>query len=647
MTEGMPSKTTATIVVIADYNSIEFRHSVNAVLRANNKLKLEVIVFDPDRLYSEQYTVGSQQLQVTHTKDRLAKLTANLFLIVPRRTLISQNWPTVVLEYCRKNPFTLCRPQYYTCWNEWEAPRVFEQSAAPVAIHSIEQPVTSGAVAVDRSTFLAALQHSKLDVVDELDLGLPWMRMTATILPNTSVFLYQEKLSLPKIYLSHPVFSFETIPTTHNSHPSKHKNISAPDWLFIEWKNLNRIDNRLFPSHHLRNQIVYKKIDSSLITSNILTSIKLSLHYDHYDYILFVPWLMKGGADRFAINYVNTIHELRPELTILVIATLPNDSSWSSQLSKGVDFCNFGSITGSLPESSQFKLLDLIISQFHPRGLHILNSRLGYDFINSISNRIKAKELSVAATSFSQEIDTEGRVLGYSHTHMPSIYNLTSIITTDNQAVVDMWVNEYGFDRNRIAVHHQPIATPKVLVRKIEDQTQLHVLWAARLAPEKQPAIVANIGRLLRNHPNITIDMYGEIDTHLNTSFLNSLPSNVRYKGAFDGPASLPIHKYNAYLYTSLFDGMPNAILEAAQYQLPIVSSAIGGIPEFITSYENGILIEDYTNASAYADALEKLAADPLLRERLALSATSRLKKDFSPLSYKSGVTAMLKKMRL
>ncbi len=422
-----------------------------------------------------------------------------------------------------------------------------------------------------------------------------------------------------------------------------------PDWLVNEWRDINSIDKNLFPDKELIVSVQkYKSLtDTHYQTGFAYKKLVDITKHDYYDYIIFVPWMIKGGADLFAINYARTIQKLRPSKRVLVLATLPSQSVWANKLGN-IDFVDFGNITSNLAAEQIDRLMEQFIENSGASYLHIINSALAYDFVLKHENYIINTGKKIVATSFSQSINKVGKIFGYSHTHVPAIYELLSAVTTDNIAVANMWRDEYGFDTKLIKVHRQPVDLDLQKQKNLAKQkhshsnTKLKVLWAARLAPEKLAYMIPSIGRLLQ--PNdITIDMYGQIDPGYDTNFLSRLPQNVKYHGPYDGFAAIPTHKYDIYLYTSAFDGTPNVLFEATQAALPIVASNVGGIPELLNN-SCGLLVQDIYNAEEYAQQILELT-DQDLRLRTVQNAADIIGRMHAQESYVEAISKMLEQI--
>jgi glycosyltransferase involved in cell wall biosynthesis len=75
-------------------------------------------------------------------------------------------------------------------------------------------------------------------------------------------------------------------------------------------------------------------------------------------------------------------------------------------------------------------------------------------------------------------------------------------------------------------------------------------------------------------------------------------------------------------------DGLPNVLMEAASQKLPILTTDISAIPEFITDGVHGTLVPP-GDPGALADAIVALAADPAHRAAMAEAAYQRLTASF------------------
>ncbi|MHC9236357.1 glycosyltransferase [Pseudooceanicola sp. 502str34] len=75
-------------------------------------------------------------------------------------------------------------------------------------------------------------------------------------------------------------------------------------------------------------------------------------------------------------------------------------------------------------------------------------------------------------------------------------------------------------------------------------------------------------------------------------------------------------------------DGLPNVLMEAASQMLPILSTPVSAIPEFIDTGVHGVLSDDAPEA--LAAALQEMIAHPDKRRAYAEAAYARLKAEFS-----------------
>ena len=74
-------------------------------------------------------------------------------------------------------------------------------------------------------------------------------------------------------------------------------------------------------------------------------------------------------------------------------------------------------------------------------------------------------------------------------------------------------------------------------------------------------------------------------------------------------------------------DGLPNVLMEAASQKLPILSTSVSAIPEFITNGVHGMLVRD--TPEELARSITLLAANPEKALAMAEAAYVRLRSDF------------------
>ena len=82
-------------------------------------------------------------------------------------------------------------------------------------------------------------------------------------------------------------------------------------------------------------------------------------------------------------------------------------------------------------------------------------------------------------------------------------------------------------------------------------------------------------------------------------------------------------------LLTSLSETFPYALTDAAKYRVPVIATAVGGVPELVENGVHGLLIAPGDTAALASDILT-LSRDPALREKLGTALRDRTAKEFS-----------------
>ena len=104
------------------------------------------------------------------------------------------------------------------------------------------------------------------------------------------------------------------------------------------------------------------------------------------------------------------------------------------------------------------------------------------------------------------------------------------------------------------------------------------------------------------------------------------LQAGVPLRLSDDLPADL--RSADALLYLSKSEGLGSALLLAMSLGVPAIASAVGGIPEVVSSGKTGLLVEN--DVESISLALSRLQSDPPLRLRMAQEALKRVRAEFS-----------------
>jgi glycosyltransferase involved in cell wall biosynthesis len=88
------------------------------------------------------------------------------------------------------------------------------------------------------------------------------------------------------------------------------------------------------------------------------------------------------------------------------------------------------------------------------------------------------------------------------------------------------------------------------------------------------------------------------------------------------------LHAVDIFLLTSLFEGLPRAVLQAMASGTPVIATAVDGTPEVVEHRLTGLLVPP-GEPKAAAEAVLRMAGDESLRHRLVEAARKRLGSEF------------------
>lgn len=327
-------------------------------------------------------------------------------------------------------------------------------------------------------------------------------------------------------------------------------------------------------------------------------------------FIVFVPWLLHGGADLVASHAMKAMVSLGTENVLLV---LTDDSRMDAAhlVPEEVQVLSFSDCSDELTHLQRAELVGLLIRSFAPRAVLNVNSRAAWE-ATQLHGRVLSKFTNIYATLFCADFLENGRRIGYSDEYLSSCLSDISGIYFDNETHILEVIDRFSIPpslHDKLIRLYQPIPPIRRVPVSIK-HGRVRVLWAGRFARQKNVELLLSIIDKAPPYVEFYIWGRGEECYEKALSELDAAKPNVRFEGPYESFGDLPLEEYEALLYTSLWDGLPNVLLEGAAAGLAVVASDVGGINELVDE-RTGWLVSDTYNPDSYLAALENIIQNP------------------------------------
>lgn len=165
--------------------------------------------------------------------------------------------------------------------------------------------------------------------------------------------------------------------------------------------------------------------------------------------------------------------------------------------------------------------------------------------------------------------------------------------------------------------------------------TRWEVLLAGQLIPRKGGDVLLDaLARVREEIPTVRAAFAGSgrFETELRAQVVRlGLGSNVEFLGNLSRERLSAAYRATKVLVIpSRSEGLPLVLLEALWLGVPVVATAVDGLPEVVRENVNGLLVPP-DNAKALADALRRVLLDTGLRQRLSGQARASIADRYSP----------------
>lgn len=217
---------------------------------------------------------------------------------------------------------------------------------------------------------------------------------------------------------------------------------------------------------------------------------------------------------------------------------------------------------------------------------------------------------------------------------------LADVVVVNSPPLVDDFVAWAKADRNKIVVLANGVDVEGWRVRSWRSrreelgiaQDEVVVLTVGRLAQEKNQAMLLRVSAWLHragvSHRLVVVGDGALAGSLQNLARELGIADHTCFAGATDAPQDF-YRSADVFALSSDIEGLPNVLLEAQVFSLPVVTTAAGGAGEVVQHGRTGFVVP-CRDDSAFALALRGLIEDAELRRSMGEAGRSRVAAEFS-----------------
>jgi len=376
--------------------------------------------------------------------------------------------------------------------------------------------------------------------------------------------------------------------------------------LLEEWRSMAQIEPELFPG--LEFLSYYAPYTPSGGRAGALLGEILRQWGDASTHVILCPMLPVGETG--VIRHAQLLVQSGKDVT--VVTTLAQPSPSANRLPPGVRLVEFGQLCEGESPWLQRVLLARALLQFPPKTLLIQASNLGYEVLEEFGTAIVEQSRVFATIFCNAYFHLDAAPFGHAIKYLSRVLPFLQGVLSDNRHFLDWLQRTYAWPAEQCHVVYFPHAADGQCrpARPFGEARRPRALWASRFDRQKFPAMLAEVARALpgwdfRVEGDLAGDFLAGASLREDLAAMPNVMLGSRYE-RFDDISE----GADAFLYTSLWDGLPNVLIEACMSGLPVVASDVGGVSELIDD-ETGYLVRDAHAAEAYVTALQAVISDP------------------------------------
>jgi len=343
--------------------------------------------------------------------------------------------------------------------------------------------------------------------------------------------------------------------------------------------------------------------------------------------IFFLPNFVKGGASSAILRLCK--HTDKNKYNLFIISL--NKNELKNELSK---YCSeifeINSKSVLLSSLRLIKIVKYIKNKYNSYSIFISNIH----YANIISGLFlkknkKFKLIFFERTNFS-ELNFYYSIKDFFRKIVIKLL-LKKVYSRADRLISNSKQNSYEFSKickRKFYTVYSPIEKVFKFKKRKIFKNKINIVFVGRLSIEKGCETIIKALKKLDNK-NIYLDIFGDGPLEYSLKSLvksYNLQKNIRFNG-FQNISKNKLKKFHLLISASHFEGLPNAIAEGINYNLPVIAPNInGGTRELLLNGKGGYLYKpnDYCDLSNKINIYLRNPKDLILKSKIAKNNLSK-----------------------
>ena len=335
--------------------------------------------------------------------------------------------------------------------------------------------------------------------------------------------------------------------------------------------------------------------------------------------------LVLAGAERLVVHLLEYIDRERFAPVCICLAN-PVGSHLEARVQQlGIPLYFLG--IGDKMRLKVLSRLDALFRQYRPAVVHTHLGALNYAYPLMIRYRTPARVYTVHNLA---EKDI-GRRTGPIVRALAFRYRIGGVVPVAIAEEVRVSIQKvYGYT-------NPPLIPNGIPTDEYAPNPDTRAQWRQAHGIEPRATVVTHIGRFAfqKNHA-LLVEAFAQVRSNAPLYLLLvgggelenavreqvaalGLESRVRFLGIRADVADI-LRASDAFVLSSRWEGNPMSVMEAMAAGLPVVSTAVGGVPELVRDGETGLLVPS-EDTGALAQAIQALVDNPARRQAMGVAA--------------------------